>query len=106
MGPLHDRSDGQTRLFAALSAGEDTGAGGEAEGLSLSIAMRANEAFGPFGAFEIVRARLVVWEELLEARQGLGKWQIVALEYVCQRSSRHGGPPLIPPPAPSSPCLH
>lgn len=100
VGPLHNRSNGQARLFPTFSAREDARAGGEAKGLALGIAMRADEAFAPPGAFKVVRASLVVRKELLEAWQGLGEWQIVALENVRQRAGRHGGGGALPPPPP------
>ena len=90
MGALHHGPDSQGRLLAAGPTGQHAGARGEAHGLALFFAVRADEALGPFCALKIPGAGVVIVEQPLEVPERLRERQVLPLENVGE--GRHGLP--------------
>lgn len=82
---LHHGIDRQRSLLAACAAGQDAGSRRQPKRLTLGVAMRADETFGPLRALQVSRASGVILEKLLEVPEGLGERQVFPLEHVSMR---------------------
>lgn len=85
---LHDRPGRQSRVLPACPATQNAGPSGEAVGLTLRLAERADEVFRPPHALQVSSAGGVIRKQFLELRQGLGEWQVLPFKHV--GIGRHG----------------
>jgi hypothetical protein len=82
MATFHDRANRQARITAALAAAQDTGASGDAEGLTYAMAMRTDKPVAPSGFFQVGGTRRFIGKKLLKFRKRLRKGQIATLKDV------------------------
>ena len=80
MATFHDRSNHQARVTSAFAAAQDTGASGDAEGLTYGMAMRTDKSVAPSSFFQVRCTRRFIGKKLLKFWKRLRKGQISTLK--------------------------